>query len=89
MKDIPHHMKKFNRNVERSAHREEIAEDEFAAAFRKPVTEKQKKKQTKEAKKMGKIDHLPYPKTPDEENDLRKHRTPQTRIRNRRAPPAK
>lgn len=80
MRQLPHHIKKLNRRVERSAHREEM-EEEFQAAFRKPMTEKQKKKQAKEAKKQEKLNRPLYPKTPDEKNELRKHRTPQTRDR--------
>ncbi len=89
MRDLPHHLKKLNRNVVRSAHREEMEEDFFNEAYRREMTVKQAKKQKKELKKQenkGRVFHL---QTTEEQNDLRKHRTPQTRDRPRKAPAAK
>lgn len=86
MKDLPHHMKKLNRKIVRSAHREELEVEGFEAAYRKPVTIKQAKKNKKEAQKSQEEHHIPFTQTPDVQNDQKKHRTPQTRYRDHRAP---
>lgn len=46
MKDLPHHIKKLNRQVLRSAHREEL-EEELPEIPHRPVTKKQEKKKKK------------------------------------------
>jgi hypothetical protein len=96
MKDLPHHLKKLNRQIIRSAHREEMVESTFdlddaafKAAFRKETTPAQKKKQHKEMLKQEKEHRLLFPETPEEQNVSRKHRTPQTRDRTRQAPGSK
>lgn len=77
MKDLPHHIKKLNRQVIRSAHHEQMEEDFFDAAYRKEMTPHQIKKQKKEVQKQARSRRVPSDKTPDEQNAIRKHRTPQ------------
>lgn len=77
MKDLAHHIKKLNRRVIRSAHREEIAEEEFDLAGEvREQTVHQKKKQAKERIKQAKIAQTPHPLTPEQRNRKMKRRAP-------------
>ncbi|PIS02489.1 MAG: hypothetical protein COT85_05700 [Chlamydiae bacterium CG10_big_fil_rev_8_21_14_0_10_42_34] len=71
MKDLPHHMKKLNRNIIRSMHREEMQE-ELPEIPTFPETQHQKKKKAKikmrDEKKAKAITHP----TPDERNKIMK-----------------
>lgn len=92
VKDLPHHIKKLNRKIVRSEHRDEMAEenfDAFNAAYRKDTTHRRQMKEKKLAQRNAERNHIPSPKSDDEKNDLRRHRTPQTRDRTRRSPHAK
>jgi hypothetical protein len=67
MKDLPHHIKKLNRKVIRSVHREE--QDEEAFDLKSPPrkqTERQIKKQAKEKMRQATTSRTPTPLTPSE-----------------------
>lgn len=76
MKDLPHHMKKLNRQIIRSAHREEMEEDTWEA----PVARKQTPAQVKKQKKVQEIKarkaRAATPLTADEKNRKMKKRVP-------------
>lgn len=73
MKDLPHHMKKLNRKVIRSQHREE----ELPDVPNWPDSKKEMKKKAKQAMKEEKEAHVPIDKTPDERNkEMRSGRVP-------------
>ena len=80
MKDLPHHIKKLNRRVIRSKHREECSEeayrsiDEAILSHRK--TEWQEKKQAKVQIRKERKQRVPAPPTVDEKNQKMKHRVP-------------
>lgn len=77
MKDLPHHLKKLNRKILRSAHREEMYEEEFGLAGEpREQTIHQEKKQAKQRLKEEKLAHTPHPPTPEEMNRKMKRRTP-------------
>jgi hypothetical protein len=81
MKDLAHHLKKLNRQIVRSAHREEMEEDTWEEApkpspYAKKQTASELKKQVKrKAKKVG-AKRTPTPKTTAEKNRLQKKRVP-------------
>ena len=80
MKDIPHHMKKLNRRVIRSAHREEMEE----TVWNPTIFESPPRKQTlSEEKKIAKAklrktraSRAPIHLTEEERNRKMKHRVP-------------
>lgn len=78
MKDLPHHIKKLNRKVIRSIHRSEMEEEAYNLEMNHPhqQTERQIKKQAKEAIRQEKKAHVPEHLTPEEKNKKMKHRTP-------------
>jgi hypothetical protein len=78
MKDLPHHMKKLNRQVIRSMHREELEEEEFDLSSIPPQkqTEREIKKQHKQKVKNERLAHVPSALTPDEKNRKMKKRVP-------------
>ena len=77
MKDLPHHIKKLNRRVIRSAHREELAEEEYEISGQPwSQTKRQVKKQAKQKIKEEKLARTPHPPTPEERNQKMKHRVP-------------
>ena len=76
MKDLPHHIKKLNRRVIRSAHREEALEEEIPPIPNRKPTIKQVKKQAKEKIKQTKKARVSSDLTPEERNKLMKKRVP-------------
>lgn len=92
MKDLPHHIKKLNRRVVRSAHREEMEEEQWDTAgnwkeeYKRARTKKQKKKQAKENRKQSKEAHLPHPPDEEERNREMKRRTPIRKPRSHNPP---
>ena len=75
MKDLPHHIKKLNRRVIRSEMREEHAE-ELPPLPERPLSERQKKKQTKERVKQLHKNHVPLHDSEEQRNQKMKHRVP-------------
>lgn len=80
MKDLPHHIKKLNRRVIRSMHREEEAEEAYDLSLPSPPprkkSERAKKKQAKLQRKQEKQTHIPTPPTPQEKNKKMRERVP-------------
>lgn len=79
MKDLPHHIKKLNRRVIRSIHREEMEEEQYDLTPPIPPrkqTARQIKKQAKEKVKKEKIARAPTPLSPEERNRKMKKRVP-------------
>lgn len=74
MKDLPHHIKKLNRRVIRSIHREEM--EEMPDLPNWPETPQAKRKKAKIAKKKEGLAHVPSHLTPEEQNKKMKHRVP-------------
>lgn len=66
MKDLPHHIKKLNRRVIRSMHREEQAELPEVPTF--PVTDREKRKKAKIKMRDEKRARISSDLTPDERN---------------------
>ena len=78
MKDLPHHMKKLNRRVIRSTHREEQEEETFDA-IASPVrkqTDREMKKIAKRKHRQERWERTPTPLTPEEKNKKMRQRTP-------------
>jgi hypothetical protein len=71
MKDLPHHIKKLNRRVIRSVHREEGAE-ELPDIPPRPPTERAKKKKAKQKVKSERLARTPSGPTPEERNKVMK-----------------
>ncbi len=67
MKDLPHHIKKLNRRVIRSMHREEMGE-ELPEVPTWPVTEHEKKKKAKQKMKAEREARAPLEKSAEERN---------------------
>ncbi len=88
MKRLPLHRKKFNRQIEHSAHREEGEEKVFDEAFRKSPSIQAAKKKKKQVQRQEKWNRICLPKDSEEKNLLHKHRTPQTRDRPHNPSPA-
>jgi hypothetical protein len=76
MKDLPHHIKKLNRRVVRSVHREEMDEEAFDLIPPRKQSERQIKKQAKERIRQEKNARAPSPLTPEERNRKMKNRVP-------------
>jgi hypothetical protein len=80
MKDLPHHMKKLNRQVVRSIHHEEMEDANFENKLPSPPnwkpTAHQIKKQAKEKETQERLTRKPIHKTEEERNKEMKHRTP-------------
>jgi hypothetical protein len=72
MKDLPHHIKKLNRKVIRSIHREEKEEEALPDLPAWPDSERQKKKKAKLKMKNEKLSRAPTPPTPEERNKVMK-----------------
>ena len=75
MKDLPHHIKKLNRRVVRSIHREETEEEAYDTTPRKQ-TMAEEKKIAKRALTKKRNDRTPIHLTPEERNREMKFRTP-------------
>jgi len=73
MKDLPHHIKKLNRRVIRSEHREEM-EDDYTPPRKQ--TPRQIKKQAKAKITKQRNSRTPIPLTPDERNKKMAKRVP-------------
>lgn len=79
MKDLAHHMKKLNRRIIRSEHREEQAEEAYELARYSPPrkqTPRQIKKQAKAKLTKARNARTPTPLTPDEKNKKMAKRVP-------------
>ncbi len=76
MKDLPHHIKKLNRKVVRSVHRDEALEEALPPIPNRKPTEKQVKKQAKEKVKQTKKARVSSDLTPAEKNKKMKNRVP-------------
>jgi hypothetical protein len=74
MKDLPHHMKKLNRQVIRSTLRENNAEMEEVIPYRDSTLEKRKKAKRKMKKET--LSRTPTHDTPEVRNQKMKHRVP-------------
>ncbi|MBI3508039.1 MAG: hypothetical protein HY069_00130 [Chlamydiia bacterium] len=70
MKDLPHHLKKLNRRVIRSLHREEMEGSLVTPGQPLVQTERQKKKQAKQKIKKEKLAKPPRVKTIEEHKSL-------------------
>ena len=68
MKDLPHHIKKLNRRVIRSNHREEVNVEAMPDLPNWVLSAAAKKKQAKLAVKKTKIASVASPSTPEERN---------------------
>jgi hypothetical protein len=78
MKDLPHHLKKLNRRVIRSQHREEMEDESFEIPNippQKPTSRQMKKKKKIEMRKKV-LSRVPTPLTPDQKNKKMKKRVP-------------
>ena len=76
MKDLPHHIKKLNRKIIRSMHREEIQEElpEAPPWSDSPAQERKKHKREMKAEREA---HIPMGKTPEERNqEMKRGRVP-------------
>lgn len=80
MKDLPHHIKKLNRRVIRSTHREEMGEEAYSSQMPSPPPQKQTvrqlKKQAKNKMKQERLSRTPSPLTPEEQNKKMSKRVP-------------
>lgn len=77
MKDLPHHLKKLNRRVLRSEHREVLAQEgEETPQPLFPKSAQQKKKQAKLQRRQKHESHTPMPLTAEERNKKMLHRVP-------------
>lgn len=75
MKDLPHHIKKLNRRVIRSMHREEM--EELPDIPNWIDTEREKRKKAKQKMRADTNAHVPMHKSPDERNmEMRRGRVP-------------
>lgn len=72
MKDLPHHIKKLNRSVIRSMHREAVLEESLPEIPARPQSAKQKKKQAKLQVKKEKLSRPSSKPTPQERNKIMK-----------------
>ena len=68
MKDLPHHLKKLNRKVIRSTHREEHYEESLPDLPDWALSAQAKKKQAKLTQTFEKIESIPSPKNPEKRN---------------------
>ena len=76
MKDLPHHMKKLNRRVIRSMHRDDLEMETLPEIPNWPDTPQAKKKKAKVAMKKEAEARVPSSLTPEEKNKKMKHRVP-------------
>ncbi|MES2274098.1 MAG: hypothetical protein V4487_07890 [Chlamydiota bacterium] len=79
MKDLPHHIKKLNRQVIRSIHKLELEEGqdfEMPPIPNRKPSSSQVKKQAKSKLKKERENRAPLVLTPDERNKKMKYRVP-------------
>jgi hypothetical protein len=81
MKDLPHHMKKLNRRIIRSEHREELEDENHLSSLPNPPQPKSRpraqiRKLTKAKMKKTTKARTPTPLTPQERNKRMKKRVP-------------
>lgn len=79
MKDLPHHIKKLNRQVIRSEHREEMEDEAYSLIVPSPPkkqTQRQIKKQAKEQMTKSRELRTPTPLNPEERNKKMAKRVP-------------
>ncbi len=76
MKNLPHHIKKLNRKIIRSARREGM-EEELPEVPTWPETPAERRKKQKRLMKAEREAHIPMGKTPEERNkEMKKGRVP-------------
>lgn len=76
MKDLPHHIKKLNRNIIRSARREEM-EEELPEIPTWPDSKAEKRKKQKREMRAERKARVPTGKTPEQRNkEMKKGRVP-------------
>ncbi len=80
MKDLPHHIKKLNRQVVRSEHRDEMEEEAYSGEVLKAPaqeqTPRQVKKQAKQRKAKENASRVHNALTPEEKNKKMAKRVP-------------
>lgn len=82
MKDLPHHLKKLNRQIIRSLHREELDEEAYSLEMSMPSpydwerTQRQIKKQAKARMRKERLSRTATPLTPEEREKKMSHRVP-------------
>ena len=79
MKDLPHHIKKLNRNIIRSTAREQSSEEQYDMQHRgedRKQTMQQVKKQAKERLRQERESRAISSPSPEERNKQMKHRVP-------------
>ena len=77
MKDLPHHIKKLNRRVIRSNHREELEDEAYDLALPpRKQTEQQIKKHAKAKMRKERTSRSPTPLTPEEREKKMSKRVP-------------
>lgn len=82
MRDLPHHIKKLNRRIIRSIHREELDEEAYGLEMKMPSppnwkkSERQIKKQAKDKIRKERMARTPSPLTPAEKEKKMIHRVP-------------
>jgi hypothetical protein len=79
MKDLPHHMKKLNRLIIRSEHREEMEDEAYsmmAPSLPRKQTPRQIKKQAKAKLTKSRKMRTPTPLNPEERNKKMRKRVP-------------
>jgi len=78
MKDLPHHLKKLNRRILRSAHREELEalEEWMPNPFARKQTVQEQKKIAKRAQTKARRARAATPPSPEERNRKMKNRVP-------------
>lgn len=77
MKDLPHHVKKLNRKVIRSMHREEVQEKEMLNIPTWTESKEEKRKKNKRAQKAERKSHVASHKSPEERNkEMKSGRVP-------------
>jgi hypothetical protein len=76
MKDLPHHIKKLNRRVIRSARREEV-EETLPDIPAWPDSKAERRKKEKREMKAAREAHIPSNKSPEERNrEMKNGRVP-------------
>lgn len=77
MKDLPHHVKKLNHKVIRSAHQEEMQGKEMPEIPNWADSKKTKRKKAKQAQKEERKSHIASHKSPEERNkEMKSGRVP-------------
>ena len=90
MKDLPHHIKKLNRQVIRSKHRAEMHEESYEGEVLKAPTQeqtpRQAKKQAKQRKAKESASRTHIALTPEEKNKKMTKRVPNIKSNKTKTP---